>query len=965
MILAGIANTMATITIDDQHYDVDDGQNLLSACLSLKKNLPYFCWHPAMGSVGACRQCAVIQYKDAEDRSGKLVMSCMTPVNDGDIFALEDPRAQEFRAGIIENLMINHPHDCPVCEEGGECHLQDMTIMSGHTLRRFQGLKRTHHNQFLGPFIKHEMNRCIACYRCVRFYRDYAGGTDLQALGRNHQVYFGRQEDGVLDNGFSGNLVEVCPTGVFTDKTFSRHYVRKWDLQTAPSVCEHCAVGCNTAPGARRDGKGAPAQLRRVTNLFHRQINGYFLCDRGRFGYEYVNSRQRIYRPLVADTQTLIHSTAGNKKVQHPMAPGDAVAKLADTLDAARAGKQRLLGIGSSRSALENNFALQSTVGKENFYAGMDARNLALLQRVDRIQRDPRIHTPGTPDMEQADMLLVLGEDIANTAPRIALALRQAARSRQRQAAEALGIPQWQDDSIRQLTGEKTPVLITAVERSDLDDIATCRLHTTPEKIADLARALTQAIGGEYSLPEIPGLTDDAFSELVAQLKKARRPLIVSGCGLQSEALLQAVSELAIAIAEREPSERAQCQLYLACPDANSLGLAQLCDADKHLDQLNQELQHRLSENRKDGIKTSLLVMETDLYRQLPPSTAEQILDSVDEVIQLEVIHNRTSARADLVMPAAAIPEYEGTLVNSSGLAQRHYAVYEGSGWIQASWRWLANAAAACAARAGSPEKTGRLQELAQWQHVTQLSCALADSYPTLAPLAELGPDWDQTIEGQKTARQPHRYSGRTALEAEIQVAEEKPLPDADAPLSFSMEGIHFASQSPLQVNNWAPGWNSNQAIHRYQPRPGMERLGKSSGQPLARSPEAIETGLAERTAPLSEKNAIKENGRLRVLPIYRMFGSGELSNRAAAIASVIGEPFAIISPETLNALGIQPGSTIEIQHGSDQWQLQVQVSRQLAQGYIGICAGFEHVAPMSARYLSPAQISVVETGSA
>ena len=164
--------------------------NVLSACLSLGLDLPYFCWHPAMGSVGACRQCAVIQYKDAEDKHGRLVMACMTPVADNMRISLNDEQARQFRRDNIELLMINHPHDCPVCEEGGECHLQDMTEMTGHTVRRYRGRKRTHRNQDLGPFINHEMNRCIACYRCVRFYHDYAGGKDLASPGHPQQRLF-------------------------------------------------------------------------------------------------------------------------------------------------------------------------------------------------------------------------------------------------------------------------------------------------------------------------------------------------------------------------------------------------------------------------------------------------------------------------------------------------------------------------------------------------------------------------------------------------------------------------------------------------------------------------------------------------------------------------------------------------------------------------------------------------------
>jgi NADH-quinone oxidoreductase subunit G len=284
---------MATIYIDNKPHTVKDGDNLLHACLSLGFNIPYFCWHPAMHSVGACRQCAVKQFKDERDTVGKIVMSCMTAAVDGMRISIDDGEVRAFRKSVIEWLMMNHPHDCPVCDEGGECHLQDMTVMTGHSYRRFRFRKRTYRNQYLGPFINHEMNRCIQCYRCVRFYRDYAGGRDFDVFGSRDRVYFGKHEDGVLENEFSGNLVEICPTGVFTDKTFKKHYTRKWDLQTAPSVCVHCGLGCNTIAGERY------GSLRRILNRYNGAVNGYFLCDRGRFGYEFVNTGRRITGPLI------------------------------------------------------------------------------------------------------------------------------------------------------------------------------------------------------------------------------------------------------------------------------------------------------------------------------------------------------------------------------------------------------------------------------------------------------------------------------------------------------------------------------------------------------------------------------------------------------------------------------------------------------------------------------------------
>ena len=154
---------MARIQIDGKSYEVRTDKSLLETCLALGLNIPYFCYHPAMGSVGACRQCAVKKFAGQDDKKGRIVMSCMEPVVDGMIISVNDPDAVSFREAVIEGLMTNHPHDCPVCDEGGECHLQDMTVMTGHAYRRYSFKKRTHRNQYLGPFIQHEMNRCIQC----------------------------------------------------------------------------------------------------------------------------------------------------------------------------------------------------------------------------------------------------------------------------------------------------------------------------------------------------------------------------------------------------------------------------------------------------------------------------------------------------------------------------------------------------------------------------------------------------------------------------------------------------------------------------------------------------------------------------------------------------------------------------------------------------------------------------------
>src|SRR5689334_4085700 len=382
---------MGTVYIDNQPHDIDPKRNLLDGCLSSGFNLPYFCWHPALGSVGACRQCAVKQFKDENDKNGRLVMACMTPAADGTRISIQDPEAVEFRRAITEGLMQNHPHDCPVCDEGGECHLQDMTVMTGHDYRSYRFDKRTFRNQYLGPFVNHEMNRCIQCYRCVRFYREYAGGNDLNAFSLRNLVFFGRDRDGALENEFAGNLVEVCPTGVFTDATLKHHYTRKWDLQMAPSLCPHCALGCNIT-AAERYG-----MLRRVVNRYNRGVNGYFLCDRGRFGYEFANSEHRIDQPLLRGRPVSREAAIGHLRV---LSAGNAI------------------GIGSPRASLESNFALRQLVGPERFHAGVaDDEWSVTLAALDILKNGPA-RSPSLDEIEHCDAVLVLGEEIGRASCR-------------------------------------------------------------------------------------------------------------------------------------------------------------------------------------------------------------------------------------------------------------------------------------------------------------------------------------------------------------------------------------------------------------------------------------------------------------------------------------------------------------------------------------------------------------------
>ena len=270
---------MPKLTIDGHEIDAPKGMKVIEAAERLGIIIPRFCYHPALGSVGACRVCAV----KCDGPVKGIQMSCMTEVRDGLVVSTMDEEAVDFRKQVMEWLMINHPHDCPVCDEGGHCLLQTLTVAGGHGIRRYQGKKRTYRDQYLGVFVQHEMNRCIHCYRCWRFYQGFTGYRDLGCLQIAHHTYFGRFSDGPLESPFSGNLIDLCPTGVYTDKP-SRFTGRRWDFERSPSLCIHCSLGCNTVSSARY------REIVRQEARFHKAVNGFFICDRGRYGFFYESA---------------------------------------------------------------------------------------------------------------------------------------------------------------------------------------------------------------------------------------------------------------------------------------------------------------------------------------------------------------------------------------------------------------------------------------------------------------------------------------------------------------------------------------------------------------------------------------------------------------------------------------------------------------------------------------------------
>ncbi len=869
---------MAKIWIDSVEYEAKEGENLLQAILSHKLDLPYFCWHPSMGSIGACRQCAIVTYADPNDTRGRLGMACMTSVTDGMRLSVKADVAEQFRTSVIEWLMANHPHDCPVCEEGGECHLQDMTVMTGHSVRRYEGAKRTWKNQDLGPYIGHEMNRCITCYRCVRFYDEYAGGKDLAAFGSRERMFFGRFEEGTLESEFAGNLVEVCPTGVFTDKPFAQSYTRKWDLQSAPSICVGCAVGCNVFPAERY------GSLKRITNRYHGEVNGYFLCDRGRFGSHFVNHHQRIKH-------------AGVRHDDGTYAFGDRNSALKE---AAKLIDGNTIGIGSPRASFEANFALKELVGAENFCSGMSDQESAILQTSLEVMKQSDISVPTLKEVEQSDAILILGEDISNTAARLALSVRQATRNESFEMAAQARIPDWQDAGVRGHAQHSRSSLFIATPTSiRLDEIATGLSTGSVSELVDLAASIRRCIESGQDQG------DDFAAQVASALMDAKAPLIITGSSCESVELVKAAANLARALSSAGQSS----SLIVVPTEVNSLGSAVL-EGELSLGKALQKL----------SSGSTAVVLENDLYKRASKRTVDAAISN-SHYITLDSLENETVSKSIVAFPAATYAEQTGTFVNYESRAQRFFQVFKPKDEIQPSWKWISE----LATLAGRESMT--------WESYEDILQACASK--TEEKIRQISPTSDyRLIDDSRISRQSHRYSGRTAMTADVSVHEPKTAEDAETPFSYSMEGANPGTQKGSTIPYvWSPGWNSNQSVFKFQQEVAGELAGGDPGLRLIEP-----NGNALDYYELSDQSHASPSEKFATVPIHLVFGSDELSNQSWPIRARIPVPYVLMSEADVNRLNTQAGAGVRVSGIVDS--VRVQVDSRMRSGMIGVPVG-------------------------
>ncbi|HWR21070.1 MAG TPA: molybdopterin-dependent oxidoreductase [Verrucomicrobiae bacterium] len=350
---------MVELIVDGMPVQAPAGTSILEAVLRTGGEIPHFCYHPKLRVVGSCRMCQV-----EVQGAPKLVISCATPVADGmEVFTASE-RVKKARNAVLEFLLLNHPLDCPVCDKGGECPLQNYTLKFGPGESRFiePKIHRIKH-QPIGQFIIFDAERCILCTRCVRFCQDVTGTSELGVFGRGDRSEIGLFPGQSLDNSYSGNVIDLCPVGALTSRDY-RFQARPWDLvKQVPSICGLCSAGCNITVDVRHKEQGR--QILRIRPRVNNEVNGHWICDEGRFEFHFAEDPGRIGQPLIRRDGELL-----------PVSWGEAIGRIAG--DIARIlrekGAEAIGVIISARLTNEEAFLIQQLFGERLGILNMDYR---------------------------------------------------------------------------------------------------------------------------------------------------------------------------------------------------------------------------------------------------------------------------------------------------------------------------------------------------------------------------------------------------------------------------------------------------------------------------------------------------------------------------------------------------------------------------------------------------------------
>ena len=608
------------VTINGQQVEAEPGRMLIDVAEEMGVFVPRFCYHPGMKSVAVCRMCLV-----KVEGQRKLLPACATPVTDGMVADTVDAEAVDAQQGMLEFLLINHPLDCPICDRGGECPLQDQTYQHGPGSSRYIEPKRTYEKALeISDLVVLDRERCVLCWRCVRFSDEIAGDQFIQLVDRGAGTQILTFNEEPFDSYFSGNTIQICPVGALTSKPY-RFVSRPWDLKSAPSICSYCSVGCPITNEARND------TVVRCQALPNENVNDFWSCDKGRFGYHYVSSDERLTTPLVRDE-------AGEFQ-QAPWAR--AFQRAAEGLK----DKSRIGVIAGGHLTTEDAYAISRLAKKTLGTPHVDSRI-----QDDGAPYELAMQLEGTAgstatinDLEKARTIVWAGPDPKEVVPVLYLRLRKAVRE----------------------LGAK--LIVVSPRRISLDDIATHVVRVAPGQEAQAIRSLTTS-----------------ESEMASDIGN---PLVVcwaqSSPGRDEGEILGSLIELA---------SQKNGRLLMCPPHAGSQGLIDMgvyptLDAGYRVASKPGMSTRQILEAAADGQLDALILVGADPIGDFPDyDLAVDALDYGIFTVAIEIFPTESAVRADVVLPATAYAEREGTFTNLERRLQKLERLVDSPGSSRDGW---------------------------------------------------------------------------------------------------------------------------------------------------------------------------------------------------------------------------------------------------------------------------------------
>ncbi len=695
-------SALVTVTIDGRTVEVPAGTLVTDAARAAEVHVPIFCSHAKLPPLGACRICVVEvgTPKLGPDRQPvlapdgtpeiawmpKVQTGCTTPVSNGMHVRTASNVATQARKGVMEFLLVNHPLDCPVCDEGGECQLQDLAFAFGHDSSRMEEAKRTFDSEDLGPIVKKEANRCIVCMRCVRYCDDVMGENALTAHQRGVHTEISSFDRQPLACEQCGNFVEVCPVGALTALPY-RFKARPWDLRQHITICEWCPNGCSVRLGVRG------MEILRARGTEFRGVNQEYLCVRGRFGHDWVNAADRLTMPLV-------RSGAALQPAGFDEAVAFAAARLRDL--AATHGAESIAFLGGEKLNLEEQYLFQKLARAVLGTPHVDARTrVPAAVAGDALLRATGGGRPALTfeALYAADEVLVLFEDLQGEAPLAQAAIVRGFRQRGLHVSVAharrvkLARARFKGDWLALEPGAEL-ALTLALTKAALDlgvpaDVPPAVAQALESLKSGLAVWTTERIEAET------GVSSVLVHTAAKRMRDAARKALLFGRGVlehaQAPALLQAVENLAWALGaitsgassvmafgpHHDSAGALEMGLtpdmlpgYVAAGDASARATFEKAWG-RSLPGAGLAARAVLAAAAEGKIRALWIVADDLLVSAADRALVEKALERCELVIVNELFLTRTAARAHVVFPVAAFAEKEGATLNSERRLQR------------------------------------------------------------------------------------------------------------------------------------------------------------------------------------------------------------------------------------------------------------------------------------------------------